>query len=88
MILVETVRVSRKYQIVIPKRAREMLRIGPGDELVVWVRGGQIVMRPKPKSYAEYMRGLHREVWRDVEAEEYVREERERWLRKGSSKVC
>ncbi|KYH42753.1 MAG: hypothetical protein AYL33_001010 [Candidatus Bathyarchaeota archaeon B63] len=78
--MTETVRVSRKYQVVIPKQARKALKINRGDELVVSVKDGQILMRPKPKSYTDYMRGLHKEVWRDVEAAEYIKEERKVWV--------
>lgn len=79
LIMAETVRVSRKYQVVIPKKARKALNINCGDELIVSVKDGQILMRPKPKSYTDYMRGLHKEVWMDVEAVEYVKEERKAW---------
>ena len=75
----EVVRVSGKYQIVIPRRVREALGIRPGDQLLITVKGGEMLIRPKPKSYAEYLRGLHKEIWKGVEAEEYVREERESW---------
>ena len=78
--MTETVRVSRKYQVVIPKRVRRALNIGCGDELVVSVKDGQILMRPKPKRYVDYMRGLYKEVWRGVEATEHVEGEREAWL--------
>jgi len=78
--MTETVRVSRKYQVVIPKQVRKALNINQGDELVVSVKDGQILMKPKPKSYTDYMRGLHKEVWRDVEAADYVEEERKTWV--------
>ncbi|RLI25704.1 AbrB/MazE/SpoVT family DNA-binding domain-containing protein [Candidatus Bathyarchaeota archaeon] len=78
--MTETVRVSRKYQVVIPKRVRRALNIGCGDELIVSVKDGQILMRPKPKRYVDYMRGLYKEVWRGVEATEHVEGEREAWL--------
>jgi len=78
--MTETVRVSRKYQVVIPKRVRRALNIGCGDELVVSVKDGQILMRPKPKRYVDYMRGLYKEVWRGVEATEHIEGEREAWL--------
>jgi len=80
VILTEIVRVSKKYQIVIPKQARKALNINPGDNLIVSVRGRQILMRPKPKNYTEYMRGLHKEVWKDVKATKYIEEEREAWI--------
>jgi hypothetical protein len=37
------------------------------------------VLRPKSTGYARRLRGLHKEVWRDVDATEYVRQERESW---------
>lgn len=83
LIMAETVRVSRKYQVVIPKKARKALNINCGDELIVIVKDGQILMWPKPKSYTDYMRGLHRKVWMDVEAVEYVK----RKGKHGSKKV-
>ena len=56
------------------------MNISKGDELVVSVEDRQILMRPKPKNYTEYVRGLHEEVWRDVEAAEYVEGERKAWV--------
>jgi len=31
----------------------------------------------KPKSYTECMRGLHKKVWADIEADKYIEGERE-----------
>jgi len=78
--LTETIRVSKKYQVVIPKQAREALDISQGDELVVSIREGQVIMRPKPKNYTQYLRGLHKKIWKGVEATEYVEKEREAWI--------
>lgn len=77
--MTETVRVSKKYQVVIPKQARDALKIDRGDELIVSIRAGQVIMKPKPKSYTGYMRGLHKNLWKDVDAAKYVEKEREAW---------
>ena len=77
--MTETVRVSKKYQVVIPKQARDALKIDRGDELVVSIREGQVIMKPKPKNYTEHMRGLHKNLWKDVDATKYVEKEREAW---------
>jgi hypothetical protein len=53
--------------------------VHPGDELLVELEGMKVVWRPKATSYASRLRGLHKEVWKDVEATEYVRQERESW---------
>lgn len=38
------VKVTRSFQVTIPVEVREKLGISVGDELVVWVEGGRIVM--------------------------------------------
>ncbi|MFQ6064323.1 MAG: AbrB/MazE/SpoVT family DNA-binding domain-containing protein [Candidatus Bathyarchaeia archaeon] len=77
--MTETVRVSKKYQVVIPKQARDSLKIDQGDELVVSIREGQVIMKPKPKSYTKHMRGLHKNLWKDIDTTKYVEKEREAW---------
>ena len=79
----ETVRVSEKGQVVIPKRVRDKIGLETGDELTVNLVGQKIILRRRPKSYTDYMWGLHEEAWRGVEAKDYVDEERESWRRKG-----
>jgi AbrB family looped-hinge helix DNA binding protein len=73
------VTLSSKNQIVIPKSARKKLAIEPGDQLILDVEKDSLILKPKPKSYAKHLRGLHRGIWREVDATEYVRKERETW---------
>ncbi len=75
----ETVRVSEKGQIVIPKRVRDEIGIETGDELTLNLADGKITLRKKPRSYTDYMLGLHREAWRGIEAPEHVEKERKAW---------
>lgn len=58
-----TSKLSSKYQIVIPKKIRRELNLKAGDVLVMKVEDDKIIMRPKPKSYTEYMLGLGKEIW-------------------------
>jgi AbrB family looped-hinge helix DNA binding protein len=51
------VTLSAKNQIVIPREAREALRLKPGDKLLVAVRGERILRLKKPKSYHAAIRG-------------------------------
>ena len=73
------VTLSSKNQIAIPKSARKRLAIGPGDQLILDVEKDSLVLKPRPKSYARHLRGLHRTVWRGLDATEYIRKERETW---------
>jgi len=73
------VKLSSKYQIVIPRQIRQQLDLQAGDGLLVEVSGKTIVLIPRPRSYTARLRGLHKEVWRDVDASAFVREERKGW---------
>lgn len=74
-----TVKVSSKYQIVIPREARKNLNLKEGDELIVKADQEKIIIYPQPKSYAKYSLGLGKETWKDKEATEYIKKERDTW---------
>jgi AbrB family looped-hinge helix DNA binding protein len=72
-----TVTLSSKFQIVIPREAREALGLSAGDELLVLSKPDRVVILPKPKKFAKHMAGLHRELWQGAEA--YLHDERDTW---------
>ena len=74
-----TVKVSAKYQIAVPQIARKKLNIQKGDRLLVDVQDGVIVLIPEPKRYTNYLAGLHSEIWKGVDTQKYLNEERGAW---------
>lgn len=68
---------SSKFQIVIPREAREAMGLSAGDVLLVLSKPDRVVIVRKPKKFAKHMAGLHREVWQG--AESYLQDERETW---------
>jgi AbrB family looped-hinge helix DNA binding protein len=60
----KTVRVSPKFQVVIPKELRERLKLRPGQELLIYELEGQIRLETPhtPKSLRGLARGLK---WRE-----------------------
>lgn len=72
--MVETT-LSSKYQIVIPREAREALRLKPGDKLLVVVRGDRLIVLRKPKSHRAAIRGLARGLY----STDHVEKERDSW---------
>jgi len=60
----QTVKVSPKYQIVIPKEVREKLKLRPGQKLLIYERDGGIrIEQPRPISE---LRGMARGMkWKD-----------------------
>jgi AbrB family looped-hinge helix DNA binding protein len=60
----QSVKVSPKFQVVIPKKLREELQLKPGQELQVYVLDGVIRMH-RPRSIKE-LRGIAKGMsWKD-----------------------
>ena len=60
----DVVKVSPKFQVVIPKRVREALRLEPGQELYVFTVDGSIHMN-RPRSIKD-LRGMAKGMkWKD-----------------------
>ena len=66
---------SAKNQIVIPREARKALGLKPGDKILVVVRGAQVLILQKPKSYSAALRGLARGEY----PKDYLQKERQSW---------
>jgi AbrB family looped-hinge helix DNA binding protein len=73
------VKVSSRYHITLPGSVRKQLNIDAGDHLLIDVQEGMLILIPQPENYTEYMEGLHREVWEDIDTDAYLREERDAW---------
>ena len=69
------VKLSAKNQIVIPRDAREALHLKPGDKVVLVVRGDQVLLLKRPKSYKDALRGLGKGLY----PPDYLKKERESW---------
>ncbi len=60
----QTVKVSPKFQIVIPKEVREKLKLRPGQKLFIYELDGSIRVEP-PRSIKE-LRGMAKGIrWED-----------------------
>jgi AbrB family looped-hinge helix DNA binding protein len=71
----QTVKMSSKNQIVIPKEAREAMHLKGKDELVIVVKGNMTVIMPKPDSYRRDLAGSGKGIY----GEEHLRKERKSW---------
>lgn len=69
------VTVSSKNQIVVPREAREALRLKPGARLQVVVRGDTVILYRKPKSAARALAGVGRGLY----PPDYLHRERKSW---------
>jgi AbrB family looped-hinge helix DNA binding protein len=74
-----SVKISAKYQIMIPQIARKKLHIRKGDHLLMDVQDGVILLTPEPKRYSDYLQGLHGEIWKGIDVQKYLNRERDAW---------
>jgi AbrB family looped-hinge helix DNA binding protein len=74
-----SVKVSSRYQISVPRIARERLNIQSGDRLLVDVQDGLLILLPQPQDYTARLAGLHQEVWAGLDTTAYLQEERDAW---------
>lgn len=66
-IVMQTVKVSPKYQVVIPRPVREALRVRPGQRLRVVEYAGRIELIPERdiRELRGFVRGINTEFKRD-----------------------
>ena len=71
----QTVTLSSKNQIVIPKEARKAMHIKANDKLLVVVKDNITIILPKPKKYSETLAGIGKGIY----MKGYVKKERSSW---------
>lgn len=74
-------KLSKKYQIVIPKEVREKMHLSAGVQVAVYpVDENRAMIVKRPKDYVKSLRGLGKEVWEALGgADKYIKEERASW---------
>jgi len=78
----EIMSVDHKYQVVIPQKVREKLGIRKGDLVEINLEGERIVMHVIRRRYTDRLRGLGKDIWKNVDPVEYQRQEREVLLKR------
>lgn len=65
----------------IPDEIIEKAGLKPGTD-IIWLydeKTGQIILMEKPESFAKSLRGLGKELWKGIDANAFVQEERSSW---------
>lgn len=61
----ETVKVSPKFQVVIPKKVRESLELKPGEELQIFILDGSIRLH-RPRALRDLYGAARGMKWKDA----------------------
>ena len=75
-----TIKVSVKNKITVPKPVLEKLNIKAGDHLLMNVQDDMLVLIPRPESYTDKLQGLHPDIWKSIDTNEYLNSERDAWV--------
>jgi len=78
-VMMDTIKIGRKFQMVLPAKIRKAMNISEGDEIIIKTSGNTIVLIPKPKQYAKHLHGLHQDIWKGQDPDSYIREQRDAW---------
>lgn len=80
MTTTKSVRLSRKGQLVIPKEMREALGMKEGDEVLIVLEDGRMLVTT-PREYARATRGSLKGTWgrSRKEIDDYLERERRSW---------
>lgn len=70
-----SLKLSSKNQIVLPKEAREAMKVKGGDEILVVVKGQTTLLLPKPKKYTDALAGKGKGLY----PKKYLQKERASW---------
>ena len=73
------VKVNGRNQITLPRRVREKLKIKTGDHFLVNIQDGIMILIPQSEINAKCLQGLHAEIWKNINTEKYLDEERRDW---------
>jgi AbrB family looped-hinge helix DNA binding protein len=57
-------KLTSRFQLTIPASVRRELGIGAGDEVILSVEGGEVVLRAAKGGWTESSRGLGADVWK------------------------
>ncbi|MDP2157867.1 MAG: AbrB/MazE/SpoVT family DNA-binding domain-containing protein [Nitrospirota bacterium] len=71
----QTVKMSSKNQIVLPREAREAMHLSGRDELLIVVKGDIAVIMSKPVSHRKALSGAGKSLY----GEAYLEKERKSW---------
>ena len=65
----------------IPDEIIKQAGLRPGDD-IIWFCDGktkQIILMEKPQDFSKALRGLGKELWNNIDVDEFVHEERSSW---------
>lgn len=75
------VTVGPKSQVVIPKNVRKIAtKLRPGKKVSVRpISADSVIIEVKPTSWTKKTYGMHKDIWKGIDATEYINALRDEW---------
>ena len=73
-----TLTLGKKAQVVIPKKAREVIGLKAGSKATIMFENGLGVILADPKQAGQLLEGLGKEIWKG-NGDKHLKEERASW---------
>jgi len=73
------VRLSSEHTITLPEELVKKMHFATDDEIVVQIEEDKLILSKKTGNYTDRLRGLHKEVWDNIDSEEFLIKERQSW---------
>jgi len=75
---IKIIKLSTKGQLTIPKDFRERLKLGAGDEVIMYFKDDELIIKPK-STHLGMLRGLLREDIDFEKADQFIQSGRDKW---------
>lgn len=73
------VRLSSEHTITLPEELVKKMNFATDDEIIVQIEEDKLILSKKTGNYTDRLRGLHKEVWDNIDSEEFLIKERQSW---------
>lgn len=73
------VRLSSEHTITLPEELVKKMHFATDDEIIVQIEEDKLILSKKTDNYTDRLRGLHKEVWDNIDSEEFLIKERQSW---------
>lgn len=74
-----SVKVTSDNKILLHEDLVKKAHFSVDDEVIVEIEEDRLVLIKKTGSYTDRLRGLHKEVWKNTDTEEYLKNEKDSW---------
>lgn len=73
------VKLSSEHTIALPEDLIRKMHFASNDEILVQIEEDKLVLTKKTNDHTSKMRGLHKDIWENVDSEEFLKKERMSW---------